>query len=250
MRRVEFYFRETAAGIRRNGTVAFGAVSTAFIALFLFGLALLIRREISLVIEQITGNVQVAVYLEDTVHPDTITQLQSTLENLPAVGVGNVYYEDKDATCARAKKVFAANPTIIENVPCSAYPTSLRVTLNDTSQYQQITASLGCEADDTGKIACAEPGVREVVDYRAILDRLNAETLRIARHPAYLEQLKTMGTDAASSTPEAFGAFVRKYPHHKGNLTDLLIGNLFNDEVGEVFGPMDQMRAEMEAADA
>ena len=87
VRRVEFYFRETAAGIRRNGTVAFGAVSTAFIALFLFGLALLIRREISLVIEQITGNVQVAVYLEDTVHPDTIIQLQSTLENLPAVGV-------------------------------------------------------------------------------------------------------------------------------------------------------------------
>ena len=180
MRRIEFYFRETAAGIRRNGTVAFGAVSTAFIALFLFGLALLIRREIALVIEQITGNVQVAVYLEDTVHPDTITQLQSTLENLPAVGVGNVYYEDKEATCARAKEVFAANPTIIENVPCSAYPTSLRVTLNDTSQYQQITASLGCEPDDTGKISCAEPGVREVVDYRAILDRLSAITTTLS----------------------------------------------------------------------
>jgi tripartite-type tricarboxylate transporter receptor subunit TctC len=45
---------------------------------------------------------------------------------------------------------------------------------------------------------------------RAIIDRLNAETVRIARHAAYLEQLKTMGTDAASSTPEAFGAFVRK----------------------------------------
>lgn len=180
MRRVEFYFRETAAGIRRNGTVAFGAVSTAFIALFLFGLALLIRREIALVIEQLTGNVQVAVYLEDTVHPDTITQLQSTLENLPAVGPGNVFYEDREATCARAQKVFAANPTIIENVPCSAYPTSLRVTLNDTSQYQQITASLGCQPDDTGQMSCAEPGVREVVDYRAILDRLSTITTTLS----------------------------------------------------------------------
>ena len=180
MRRVEFYFRETAAGIRRNGTVAFGAVSTAFIALFLFGLALLIRREIALVIEQLTGNVQVAVYLEDTVHPDTIAQLQSTLESLPAVGAGNVFYENKDATCARAQKVFAANPTIIENVPCSAYPTSLRVTLNDTSQYQQITASLGCQPDDTGQMSCAEPGVRQVVDYRAILDRLSAITTTLS----------------------------------------------------------------------
>jgi len=180
VRRVEFYFRETAAGIRRNGTVAFGAVSTAFIALFLFGLALLIRREIALVIEQLTGNVQVAVYLEDTVHPDTIAQLQSTLESLPAVGAGNVFYENKDATCARAQKVFAANPTIIENVPCSAYPTSLRVTLNDTSQYQQITASLGCQPDDTGQMSCAEPGVRQVVDYRAILDRLSAITTTLS----------------------------------------------------------------------
>ena len=48
----------------------------------------------------------------------------------------------------------------------------------------------------------------------------------------------------------SFGAFVRKYPHHKGNLTDLLIGNLFNEEVAEVFGPMEQMQAEMAAADA
>jgi flavin-dependent dehydrogenase len=48
----------------------------------------------------------------------------------------------------------------------------------------------------------------------------------------------------------SFGAFIRRYPHHKGNLTDLLIGNLFNEKVGEVFGPMDTMRAEMAAADA
>jgi tripartite-type tricarboxylate transporter receptor subunit TctC len=45
---------------------------------------------------------------------------------------------------------------------------------------------------------------------RAIVERLNAETIRIARDPAYLEQLKTMGTDVASSTPEALGAFMVK----------------------------------------
>lgn len=176
MRRIEFYFRETAAGIRRNGTVAFGAVSTAFIALFLFGLALLIRKEIALVIEGITGNVQVAVYIDDTAasHPDTITHLEQTLSSLPAVD--RVTYEDKQATCNRAHEVFAANPTIIENVPCSAYPTSLRVTLKDTSQYEQITAALACEPDATGKMQCAEPGVLEVRDFRDVLDRLSAIT--------------------------------------------------------------------------
>jgi flavin-dependent dehydrogenase len=48
----------------------------------------------------------------------------------------------------------------------------------------------------------------------------------------------------------SFGAFIRKHPDCQGRLTDLLIGNLFNDYVGTVFPLIDQMRAEMAAADA
>jgi tripartite-type tricarboxylate transporter receptor subunit TctC len=43
---------------------------------------------------------------------------------------------------------------------------------------------------------------------KAIVDRLNKETVRIASDPAYVEQIKKMGTDVSSSTPEAFRAFV------------------------------------------
>jgi hypothetical protein len=45
----------------------------------------------------------------------------------------------------------------------------------------------------------------------------------------------------------SFGKFVKRYPHFKGTITDLLIGDLFKDSVDEVFGPMDAMRAEMPA---
>lgn len=45
----------------------------------------------------------------------------------------------------------------------------------------------------------------------------------------------------------SFGRFVKRHPHLKGHLTDLLIGNLFNDKVDEVVAPMDEMRAEMAA---
>jgi cell division transport system permease protein len=177
--RIEFYFRETAAGIRRNGIMAFAAISTAFIALFLFGLALLIAREINLVIEQVTGNVEVAVYLSDPIKPEIVTGLQQRLQDLPAVNA--VTYEDKQQACERAQKLFESNPAIIENVSCDVYPASLRITLADTSQYAQITAALSCETDATGKVACAEPGVLEVRDYRDILDRLSAIT-RVLRN--------------------------------------------------------------------
>jgi flavin-dependent dehydrogenase len=41
----------------------------------------------------------------------------------------------------------------------------------------------------------------------------------------------------------SFGGFVRQHPNLKGHLTDLLIGDLFKDEVDEVIAPMNAMRA-------
>ncbi|MBV8512502.1 MAG: tripartite tricarboxylate transporter substrate binding protein [Xanthobacteraceae bacterium] len=42
----------------------------------------------------------------------------------------------------------------------------------------------------------------------AIIERLNAETRKIAGEQDYVAQIHTMGTDVASSSPDAFGKFV------------------------------------------
>ena len=39
----------------------------------------------------------------------------------------------------------------------------------------------------------------------------------------------------------SFGRFVRRYPQHKSDLTDLLIGDLFKDEVDQVWPAMEQI---------
>src|SRR5207302_732534 len=39
----------------------------------------------------------------------------------------------------------------------------------------------------------------------------------------------------------SFGRFVKAHPHLKGHLTDLLIGDLFRDEVDDVWEPMQEM---------
>lgn len=177
MRRVEYYFRETASGLRRNGIVAFAAMSTAFIALFLFGLALLIARQFDLVIDAWTGNVQVAVYLTDPVKDENVARLTTLLTNLDAVS--EVTYEDKTAACERFNKLFANQKVFLENVNCEeVIPASLRVNLADASQFGQITAAMGCQPDpaQNDKIVCTQPGVRDVADYRALLDRLVAIT--------------------------------------------------------------------------
>jgi cell division transport system permease protein len=208
VRRVEFYFRETAAGIRRNGTVAFGAVSTAFIALFLFGLALLLSREIDLIIEGITGNVEVAVYLEKDVQPDTITHLEQTLQGLPAVA--SVHYQDQQEACDSFHRLFANQPTIAENVSCSTLPTSLRVKLADTSQYEQITAALGCQVDATGSFSCQEPGVYKVFDFRNVLDRLSAIANVITLGLFLLSMIMLVSAVVLVSNTLRMGMFARR----------------------------------------
>ena len=170
---VQNYFRETASGLRRNGIVAFAAMSTAFIALFLFGLALLIAREFNLVIDAWTGNVQVAVYLTDSANPDTVKLLTDKLEALPAVG--DVTYESKDQACERFAELFANQPVFVENVDCNVLPASLRVNLAEPSQFQQISVAMECSIDDTGAQVCG-PGVDQVADYREVLSRLVAIT--------------------------------------------------------------------------
>jgi flavin-dependent dehydrogenase len=42
----------------------------------------------------------------------------------------------------------------------------------------------------------------------------------------------------------SFGRFVKRHPDKKGAITDLLIGDLFRDELDEVFVLMDEMKAE------
>lgn len=46
-----------------------------------------------------------------------------------------------------------------------------------------------------------------------------------------------------------FGQFVARHPHLKNRLTDLLVGDLFKDEFGELFARMDEMQSETRRAD-
>lgn len=41
-----------------------------------------------------------------------------------------------------------------------------------------------------------------------------------------------------------FGKFVKRHPHLKGHITDMLIGDLFNERVDEIVAPLDAMRRE------
>ena len=164
MRRIEYYFKETFQGLKRNGLLAFAAVSTAFIALFLLGMALLVRREVDLLIEATYADVEISVFLQDKISPTQQQHLDGLIRNMPEVAT--VDYESKAEAYQRAREVIFRNePEVIRNVSPDAFPSSFRVKLEDPKQFRVVDARLQGQA-----------GIDQIVDHRDLLQRLFSVT--------------------------------------------------------------------------
>jgi cell division transport system permease protein len=155
-RRVDYYFRETISGLRRNGVVTFAAISTVFISLFLLGGALLIGRQTDLLIEAQAQNVEVAVFLLDDISRDQRLRLNEKIATMPEVDT--VVYESKDEAYRNFKELFANQPELWQNVGPDALPASFRVKLADPEKFEVIAARLA-----------GEPGIEEIRDQRELL---------------------------------------------------------------------------------
>ena len=155
-RRVDYYFRETVSGLRRNGVVTFAAISTVFISLFLLGGALLIGRQTDLLIEAQAQNVEVAVFLLDDISGAQRLRLNDKIANMPEVDT--VVYESKEEAYRNFKELFANQPELWQNVGPDALPASFRVKLVDPERFDVIAARLE-----------GEPGIEEIRDQRKLL---------------------------------------------------------------------------------
>jgi len=167
VRRFDYYFRETSQGLRRNGLVAFAAVSTSFVALFLVGIALLVQAEVNLIIKAAEADVEVTVFLSDTISPAQQQQLSELLTGMPEVKT--VQYESKDQAYQHFQQIFKDQPDLIRNVTPDALPASFRVTLKDPEQFRVVAAQLQ-----------GQPGIDNIRDNRAFYSRL-FEVTRIFR---------------------------------------------------------------------
>ena len=163
VRRLDYYFRETFQGLRRNGLVAFAAVSTAFIALFLLGMALLVRREADLLIKYAQADVEVSVYLRDDISPTQQEHIGNMLAEMPEVA--SVDYESKEEAIVRFRQLFKDQRDFVANVSEDALPASFRVRLEDPEQFGVVKARLE-----------GQSGIDNIRDHSEYLTKLNAVT--------------------------------------------------------------------------
>jgi cell division transport system permease protein len=165
--RVGYFFNETLQGLRRNGLVAFAAVSTAFIALFLVGGALLVSREVNLLIDFTTRDVEVSVFLQKDINPQQQSHIGDLLAHMPEVAT--VHFESQQEAYQRFVKIFKNQIALVENITPDALPASFRVKLKDPQQFTVVAERL-----------VGQPGIDKIVDQRQILKRLFA-VIRVFR---------------------------------------------------------------------
>src|SRR5919201_1643143 len=108
-----YFFKETFVGLKRNGLVAFAAISTVFIALFLLGGALLMNTEVNKLIDRTEANIEVAVFLRDDISQSQQQHLNDKLNAMPEVD--SVHYESKEEAYARFIRLFHDQQALIQN---------------------------------------------------------------------------------------------------------------------------------------
>jgi cell division transport system permease protein len=166
--RAQFVMSEVGIGLRRNLTMTIAVIVTVAISLALFGAGLLIRAQVETMKDFWYDRVEVSVFL---CGPDSVTpscsggavtdqqrdEIEDVLRALPQVDT--VFYESKEEAYERFKEQFK-DSAIADNVTADALPESFRVKLTDPTQYDVVATAV------EGK-----PGVEQVQDQRAILDR-------------------------------------------------------------------------------
>jgi cell division transport system permease protein len=150
---------EAVIGLRRNTLMSTAAVLTVAISLALLGAALMLRSEIASMQAYYYTRIEVSVFLTMDVTDEQRTDIRSTLRGLPVVR--DVQYESRREAYRRYLLQFKDQPELLAVASEETLSESYRVKLHDPTQYATVASALD-----------GVPGIDEVVDQKAILDKL------------------------------------------------------------------------------
>lgn len=163
--RANFVFREVLIGLRRNVTMTVAMVLTTAISLGLLGAGILAVRTIDRTQNLYYDQVAVQVGLTDEVSgsdaecsKDPCRSLKADLMASPLVE--SVRFESRQAAYEKFKKAYEGQ-AILDLVRPQGLPATLRVKLKDPQRSDAIR-----------EVVAGKPGVKNVIDQRALVDKL------------------------------------------------------------------------------
>lgn len=157
--RWRYLANELRIGLRRNLLMTVATVVTVTVSLALLGAGLLVQRQVDKSRDLFYSQVEVSIYLLDTISEGQRESLQRDLLANPVVD--DVQYESKEAAYEHFQEIFANDADVLATVTPDSLPASFRVKLTDPKEFEVIASQFS-----------TYPGVDEVSDQREALTRL------------------------------------------------------------------------------
>lgn len=164
---VQYLASEIGTGLRRNLTMTVAVVVTVAISLALFGAGLLIRAQAETMKDFWYDRIEISVFLcndfdtgatcaSGAVSADQRATVLETLRSNPEVE--EVFFESQDDAYALFRDRF--DDSIADNITPEQLQESYRIKLVNPEEFEGVVSSVA-----------GLPGVAQVVDQRALLDR-------------------------------------------------------------------------------
>ena len=102
LRTVEYFIREVCISIKRNNWMSFASISTVAVSLFVLGMFLIIVLNMNRMASMLESQVQINVYLEDTLKDSEIDDLEDDLKKMQ--GIESVQYVSREDAIVRLRE--------------------------------------------------------------------------------------------------------------------------------------------------
>ena len=159
MGKFSYVFKNTLLNMRRTPLLVFATIIAVLVSSFLVFTTLSARSIVENNTIRWQNGIHVVVFLDDRVTTTAHKQLETSLESYPEVRT--VDYFSKPEAEEEFKNLFKDQPELLAEVDYEILPASLRVNLNDPSNYELIIERLD-----------GNPAVKEIRTSGEAIERL------------------------------------------------------------------------------
>jgi cell division transport system permease protein len=157
--RAKYVLNEVLVGLWRNVTMTIAMIITLSVSLTMLGASVLMYMQVDQMKKFYYGEIEVSIFLSDTVTDAQRTSLDAALQSNPLVA--NKTYESREEAFAKFQKLWADSPDLVKAVQPGQLPESFRVKLKDPEQYKAFAAQIN-----------GMQGIQDIVDQRQLLEKV------------------------------------------------------------------------------
>jgi cell division transport system permease protein len=131
-----YFLAEAIISLRRNIMMGIAAISTVAISLFVVGLFVFMAYDFRAVVNAVERQVEISVYLKDTVTPEVKDEMQQEIESWD--DVRSVTYMSKDEALQKFVDMVGENSEIVREIQGNPFPASFEISLNNPRDVEDV----------------------------------------------------------------------------------------------------------------